>query len=101
MNKITAICLLSASIHAYAGMVVTEKMEATGADGKAVTTFDMVIKIKGDKVRVDAGDMESQIGDVSTGDWITLQHARKIFMKITGTKPDAQGGEAKKPANAA
>ena len=100
MKKTTAICLLFASVHAYAGMVVTEKMEATGADGKATTTFDMVMKIKGDKVRVDAGDMESEIGDVSTNDWITLQHARKIFMKFTGKKSDAKDTEAKKPANA-
>jgi len=56
----------------------------------------MTIKFKGDKVRVDAAPQVSMITDAKTGDTVTLIHAEKKAMRISGDKMKAAAEMVKK-----
>lgn len=83
MKKLIVLCLLLASIHARADMVIVQKMEGMGQSN------EMTIKIKGDKIRTDASPQISTILDTTSGDIITLMHTQKSYMKISAEKTKA------------
>jgi hypothetical protein len=67
-----------------ADLVIEQKMESSMMNG------DVTLKVKGDKMRMDmtagpAGAM-STIMDMATGDSITLMHAQKMAMKVSGAQ---------------
>ena len=74
------LALLSLGVAARADFVIQQKMEGGMQNGT------MIMKIKGDKVRVDmgtgpAGDVSS-ILDLNTGDSTVLMHQQKLAMNM-------------------
>jgi hypothetical protein len=107
MKKIAILCsLLLLAVQVRADMVINEVLDAGGQ------SQNLVIKVKGDKIRTDVGSQMSTIADAQTGDFITLLHAQKTYMKMSaaqtkvlidqmralhgGAKPDATPAEAPK-----
>jgi hypothetical protein len=69
---------------AHADLIIEQKMESAMMNG------NVTLKVKGDKMRMDmtagpAGAM-STIMDMGTGDSITLMHAQKMAMKVSGAQ---------------
>lgn len=83
MKKLTIVCLLLATFHVRADMVIVQKVEGMRMSG------EMTMKIKGDKIRTDASPQISTIMDTASGDMITLMHAQKSYMKISAGKTKA------------
>jgi len=75
---------------ARADWVMVQKVEGPGHSGEAV------LKIKGDKMRSDSGPQVSTIIDGKTGDVITLMHARKNYLKMSGDAVKSLQDRAKK-----
>lgn len=97
MKRTTAIlALFCLAVTARADLFITQEVKSTLMNG------EVVIKIKGDKVRLDvalgpAGAM-SMIRDTATGDLTTLIHAQKMAMKVSGAQmPKLQASAAKLP----
>jgi hypothetical protein len=101
---ITAILFTVAAGHA--DLLIEQSVESPVQNGK------LTLKVKGDKVRVDmtagpAGAI-STVMDTATGDTVTMIHAQKMVMKISGAQARqameamkskaAQGGDAAAPA---
>jgi hypothetical protein len=71
------------SLPVRADFTIVQKVEGKGAAN------DMVMKIKGDKVRVEVTPKMTMIVDGKTGDTITLMNAQKKFLRISGDKAKA------------
>jgi len=63
-------------------MVITEKVEVQAR------SMTMTVRIKGDKVRMDASPQMSTIVDTSTGDTTTILHASKSYMTLSKAQTD-------------
>ena len=97
---IAAICLLIASLHARADVIVVENLDmhtagqsqdaakGTSPAGKHTALKNVTVKVKGDKLREDllVGTAISVIIDFNTGDMVTLMHGQKKFVKISAEK---------------
>jgi hypothetical protein len=59
-----------------ADLVITQKVDGSGQTG------EVVLKIKGDKLRADLPRDVSSITDLSTGEVVTLMHAQKSYLRI-------------------
>lgn len=90
MKKLIVVCLLLASLHARADMVIALKVE------QPEQSMEMTMKIKGDKIRTDATPQVSTIMDTATGDMITIMRAQKNYMKISAEKTKAMMEQMKK-----
>jgi hypothetical protein len=66
-----------------ADFTIVQKVEGKGAP-KEIT-----LKLKGDKVRMEATPQMTMIVDGKTGDTITLMNAQKKFLRISGDKAKA------------
>ena len=66
-----------------ADFTIVQKVEGKGAAN------EMIMKIKGDKVRVEVTPKMTMIVDGKTGDTITLMNAQKKFLRISGDKAKA------------
>lgn len=86
MKKLAAICLLIASLHARADLVLVEKIDGMGPTGQA---GEITIKIKGDKIRTDISSQMSSIMDTNSGDMVTIMHEQKSYMKMSADKTKA------------
>jgi len=75
--------LASLCLPARADFTIVEMVE-----GKGVAN-EMILKIKGDKVRVEVTPKMTMIVDGKTGDTITLMNAQKKFLRISGDKAKA------------
>ena len=71
------------SFAARGDITIVQKVEGKGE------TKDFVLKIKGDKVRMEATPQMTMIVDGRTGDMITLMNAQKKIMRISGEKTKA------------
>ncbi len=71
------------SLSARGDITIVQKVEGKGE------TKDFVLKIKGDKVRMEATPQMTMIVDGRTGDMITLMNAQKKIMRISGEKTKA------------
>ncbi len=82
----TVLVLLAAFIvpGAWADFIVKEQVENAGK------TQDVVLKIKGDKCRLETSDQTAAIIDANTGETTILIHPQKVYMKITGEQLRAQ-----------
>jgi hypothetical protein len=78
-----AIALLLSAGVLLADVVVTQKVEGGGQAG------DVVIKIKGDKIRADLPQQVSSLTDTATGEVITLMHAQKSYLRISPERAKA------------
>ena len=84
--KISAFALaviLGFSVPARGDFTIVQKVEGKGA-GNEIT-----LKLKGDKIRVEAPPKVTAIIDGRTGDMITLMTAKKKFLRISGEKTKA------------
>jgi hypothetical protein len=79
-----ALALLAAfSFSARADFTIVQKVEGKGE------AKEIVLKIKGDKIRMEASPQVTMIVDGRTGDMITLMNAQKKIMRISGEKTKA------------
>ena len=90
MKRIALFFLLAASASLRADITLVQKVDMAGTPG------EMTIKFKGDKVRVDPAPQMSMILDAKTGDTVTLIHAEKKAMRISGDKMKAAAEMVKK-----
>jgi hypothetical protein len=87
-------CLLSLALSAglclsaRGDFTIIQKVEGKKADGKGVPN-EIVLKLKGDKVRVEATPKITMIVDGKTGEIITLMNAQQKFLRISGDKARA------------
>src|ERR1051325_984299 len=82
---------------------IVQKVEGKEVKGKPQTN-EITLKIKGDKIRMDATPQITMIVDGRTGDTITLINAQKRIVRISGDKAKAiaemaakYGGNTAKP----
>ena len=90
MFRIAFFFLLALTNSLWADLTLIQKVDAAG------TTGEMTIKFKGDKVRIDPAPELSIITDSKTGDTVTLMHAEKKAMRISGDKMKAAAEMVKK-----
>lgn len=78
--KITITTLLASlcSTICLADVTIEQKVKAPTGDSV------VQMRIKGDKIRTDVGDQVTTIMDATTGDAVTLMHANKMAMKVSG-----------------
>jgi hypothetical protein len=84
--KATAVALALVAglcLPARADFTIVQKVEGKGAAN------EMIMKIKGDKVRVEVNPKMTMIVDGKTGDTITLMNGQKKFLRISGDKAKA------------
>jgi hypothetical protein len=72
------LCLSSFCLTAQADFTIVQKVEAKGQ------ATEMTLKIKGDRIRMEAAPQTTLIVDAKTGDTITLLNAQKKFIRISG-----------------
>jgi hypothetical protein len=78
-----ALSILAFCLTARADFTIVQKVEGKGA-GNEIT-----LKLKGDKIRVEAPPKVTAIIDGRTGDMITLINAQKKFLRLSGEKTKA------------
>jgi len=71
------------SLTARADFTIVQKVEGKGQN------HEITLKIKGDKVRLEATPQMTMIVDGKTGDTITLMNAQKKIVRISGDKAKA------------
>ena len=95
-----SIALIAAlSLPARADFTIVQKVEAKGK------ASEITLKVKGDKIRMEATPQMTMIVDGRTGDTITLMNAQKRIVRISGDKAKAiaemaakySGGNTEKP----
>lgn len=75
--------LISLSLSVRADFTIVQKVEGKGA------ATEMTMKVKGDKIRMEATPQMTMIVDGKTGDTITLMTAQKKYLRISGDKAKA------------
>jgi hypothetical protein len=80
---IAALCL-----PARADFTIVQKVEGKETEGKRKSN-EITLKIKGDKIRLEAAPQITMIVDGKTGDTITLMNAQKRVVRISGDKAKA------------
>lgn len=82
-SAFTLALLLGFSLSARGDFTIVQKVEGKGS-GNEIT-----LKLKGDKIRVEAPPKVTAIIDGRTGDMITLMNAQRKFLRISGEKTKA------------
>ena len=70
-------------VPAHADFTIVQKVEGKGAPN------EITLKLKGDKIRMEATPQVTMIVDGKTGDTITLMNAQKKYLRISGDKAKA------------
>ena len=78
----------SFGVSARADFTIVQKVEGQKVEGKS-SANEMTLKVKDDKIRVEATPEMTMIVDGKTGDTITLMNAQKKFLRISGDKTKA------------
>lgn len=71
------------SLNARGDLTIVQKVEGQGAGN------EVVLKLKGDKARMEATPQMTTILDGRTGETITMMNAQKRFLRISGEKAKA------------
>src|SRR4051812_46626182 len=82
-SAFSLVLIVGLSISARGDFTIVQKVEGKGA-GNEIT-----LKLKGDKIRVEAPPRVTAIIDGRTGDMITLMTAKRKFLRISGEKTKA------------
>lgn len=85
----TLTLLLAAT--ARADLVITQQISTTGS--APIPQTESIIKVKGDKLRMDMGEQMSTIIDGASGDITTLLHPQKMFMVIPAAAVQAMSSQ--------
>jgi Domain of unknown function (DUF4412) len=80
--------LLGISLSARGDFTIIQKVEGKEVEGKRKTN-EIVLKVKDDKIRLEATPQMTMIVDGRTGDIITLMKAQKKIVRISGDKAKA------------
>jgi hypothetical protein len=75
-------------VPARADFTIVQKVEGLKTEGKS-STNEITLKLKGDKIRMEATPQMTMIVDGKTGDTITLMNTQKKFLRISGDKAKA------------
>jgi hypothetical protein len=78
------------SLTAHADFTIVQKVENKGS------TSEITIKIKGDRIRMEATPQMTMIVDGKSGDTLTLMNTQKKFIRISGETAKAIGEMAAK-----
>ena len=76
------------SLPALADFTIIQKVEGKETEGKRKSN-EITLKVKGDKIRMEATPQITMIVDGRTGDTITLMNAQKRIVRISGDKAKA------------
>jgi hypothetical protein len=79
--KVSVLSLILAagfSLSALADFTIVQKVEGKGSSS------EITLKIKGDRIRMEATPQMTMIVDARTGDTLTLMNAQKKFIRISG-----------------
>src|SRR2546423_15261463 len=71
------------SLPAHADFTIVQKVEGKGK------TNEITLKVRGDKIRLEASPQITMIVDGKTGDTITLMNTQKKIIRISGDKAKA------------
>jgi hypothetical protein len=80
--------LLGLSLSAHGDFTIVQKVEGKETKGKRKTN-EIILKVKDDKIRLEATPQMTMIVDSRTGDIITLMNAQKKIVRISGDKAKA------------
>ena len=86
MRRLSACCLAISLIPAFSGradLTITQKVEGAGQNG------DIIVKVKGDKERIEAPSQPTRIIDGRTGEMADLLNDKKQFLKISAEQMKA------------
>jgi hypothetical protein len=87
--SLLSVALVAAlAVLARADFTIVQKVEGQKVEGKS-SANEITLKLKGDKIRVEATPQMTMIVDGKTGDTITLMNAQKKFLRISGDKAKA------------
>ena len=84
---------------ARADFTIVQRIEGQKTEGKS-STNEITLKLKGDKIRMEATPQMTMIVDGRTGDTVTLMNTQKKFLRISGDKARAIGELATKYSGA-
>jgi hypothetical protein len=87
--------LLGLSLSARGDFTIIQKVEGKEIEGKRKTN-EIILKVKDDKIRVEATPQMTMIVDGRTGEMITLMNAQKKIVRISGDKAKAMAEMATK-----
>jgi hypothetical protein len=82
-SVLSLILAVGFSVGARSDFTIVQKVEGKGQ------TNQMTLKLKGDRVRMEATPQMTMIVDGKTGDTITLMNTQKKFIRISGDKAKA------------
>ena len=97
MRRLSACCLaicLIPALSARADLTITQKVEGAGQNG------DIIVKVKGDKERIEAPSQPTRIIDGKTGEMADLLNDKKQFLKISAGQMKAAAETINKFDNA-
>ena len=77
------VLVATVALTARADFTIVQKVEGKGQ------THEITLKIKGDKIRMEAMPQMTMIVDGKTGDTITLMNSQKKIVRISGDKAKA------------
>lgn len=80
---LSLVLVLGFSVGAHADFTIVQKVEGKGQ------VNEITLKLKGDRVRMEATPEMTMIVDGKTGDTITLMNKQKKFLRISGDKAKA------------
>src|ERR1700730_4451951 len=82
-SVLSLVLLVGFGLSARADFTIIQKVEGKGPAN------EVVMKLKGDKVRMEATPQMTMIVDGKTGETVTLMNAQKKFLRISGDKAKA------------
>ena len=82
-SALTLALIAAFSLSAHGDFTIIQKVEGKGE------AREIVMKIKGDKIRLDATPQVTMVVDGRTGDMITLMNTQKKIMRLSGEKSKA------------
>jgi hypothetical protein len=85
---VSVILLAAFSLSARGDFTIVQKVEGKEVQGKREAS-EVTLKLKGDKIRMDATPKVTMIVDGRTGDTITLLNEQKKIVRISGEKAKA------------
>ena len=78
VSVLSLILVAGLSLSAHADFTIVQKVESKGSSS------EITLKIKGDRIRMEATPQMTMIVDAKTGDTLTLMNAQKKFIRISG-----------------